>query len=198
MQNAVPFGEGSMAAIVGLPDEKVAEVCLKASKGSEEVSPANYNAIGQVVIAGHTTAVERAIESAEELGARMAKIIPVSVPCHCKLLTSMASDFDSYLQNINFKQPAIPVVSNVDLSIYESPEQIRSLLKQQLYSPVRWVETMLKMKNMGVETVLECGPGKVLSGLVKRIDKSIKTHSIHDGQSLSQLDFILCEKEGSL
>lgn len=198
MQKAIPCGQGAMAAIVGLPDIKVEELCAKASRNKEEVSPANYNAIGQVVIAGHTPAVERAVVLAEALGARMAKLIPVSVPCHCNLLAEMASDFDLHLQKTVFNQPILPVISNVDISIYESVTQIKSLLRQQLFSPVRWVETILKMKNKGIDTVVECGPGKVLSGLVKRIDKSLKTFSINDPASLDQFELTLCEKEGLL
>lgn len=196
MQDAIPYGHGAMAAIVGLPDDKVIELCAEASSELEVVSPANFNAIGQVVIAGHTTAVERALVRAEMVGARMAKIIPVSVPCHCNLLTQMASNFDRHLQNTVFNQPIISVISNVDLSIYESVSQIKSLLKQQLYSPVRWVETIQKMKNMGIDTIVECGPGKVLTGLVKRIDKSIKTFSVNDYSNFEQLELTMSEKEG--
>lgn len=180
MQETVPLGQGAMAAIVGLTDEQVQSLCLQASTQNYQVSPANYNAIGQVVIAGHTPAVEKALALADAIGARMAIAIPVSVPCHCSLLADAAVLFDKYLQKTQFKVPVLPVISNVDLSVYKSVEQIRILLKEQLYHPVRWVETIQLMKHQGVERVVECGPGKVLSGLVKRIDKSLQAISVND------------------
>ncbi|GGI91319.1 ACP S-malonyltransferase [Legionella impletisoli] len=185
MQETVPLGEGAMAAIIGLEDEDVRYVCLNASSTEYLVTPANYNAIGQVVIAGHTSAVEKAVSLALEKGAKMAKIIPVSVPCHCQLLTNASALFSESLERATFKTPEVPVISNVDLSVYESPEQIRTLLKAQLYKPVRWVETIQFMSKKGVELFIECGPGKVLGGLIKRIDRSLKTLSVHDESSLS-------------
>lgn len=180
MQETVPLGQGMMAAIIGLTDEDVQMLCMKASTATEQVSPANYNAIGQVVIAGHTAAVEQAIKLANERGARLATTIPVSVPCHCLLLTEAARQFAESLQNTNFTVPTVPVISNVDLSIYNSTEQIRTLLREQLYRPVRWVETIQLMKQKGIEQIIECGPGKVLSGLIKRIDKSIRVMNVND------------------
>ncbi|AWN74461.1 ACP S-malonyltransferase [Legionella anisa] len=188
MQNAVPLGLGSMAAIVGLTDEQVKTLCDQASEANEVVTPANYNAIGQVVVAGHTPAVTRILGLAEEAGARLAKVIPVSVPCHCPLLSDAASSFAEYLAKIEFKNPKTYVVSNVDLSIYHSPQHIREKLKEQLYSPVRWVETIQLFKNNGIELILECGPGKVLGGLVKRIDRSLNTISVYDTISLEQIE----------
>jgi [acyl-carrier-protein] S-malonyltransferase len=187
MQNAIPLGLGAMAAIVGLEDQQVNDLCIKASQPDEQVTPANYNAIGQVVIAGHTPAVHRAILLAEEAGARLAKIIPVSVPCHCPLLTEAAELFAESLASVPFKSPAIDVISNVDLSIYYSAEHIRDRLKEQLYSPVRWVETIQFFKNREINLLIECGPGKVLSGLAKRIERSLNTISIYDTISLDQL-----------
>lgn len=184
MQDNVPLGHGAMAAIVGLSDEQVQTLCLKATTTEYQVTPANYNAIGQVVIAGHTPAVEKAIELAHELDARLAVNIPVSVPCHCPLLASAADLFADALQAAPFNVPEIPVVSNVDLGVYQSTDQIRKLLQQQLCQPVRWVETIQLMKNNGIELLVECGPGKVLSGLVKRIDKSLKAMSVNDQASL--------------
>lgn len=184
MQDTVPFGLGAMAAIVGLSDEQVQLLCIDASSAGLQVTPANYNAIGQVVIAGHTAAVDRAMIRAEELGARLAKKIPVSVPCHCPLLAEAAELFTDYLQQAPFRTPELPVVSNVDLSVYASVDQIRSLLKEQLYRPVRWVETIQWMKSQGIESVIECGPGKVLSGLIKRIDRSLHASTICDQSSL--------------
>ena len=173
MQQAIPLGVGSMAAIVGLTDDQVREICVQSTQNEEQVTPANYNAIGQVVIAGHSAAVQRAISLAESFQARMAKLIPVSVPCHCELLRPAADKFADALARTPMKIPNVDVISNVDLSIYRSVEQIRTLLQQQLYSPVRWVETIQMMQKAGVECVLECGPGKVLGGLIKRIDKSL-------------------------
>jgi len=184
MQENVPLGQGAMAAIVGLTDEQVLELCFKSTTANHQVTPANYNAIGQVVIAGHTPAVEKAITQAIEMGARMAVNIPVSVPCHCPLLAQAADFFSDSLQATAFKTSEVPVISNVDLSIYQSAEQIRLLLKQQLCRPVRWVETIQLMKSKGVELLIECGPGKVLSGLTKRIDKSLRAISVNDQSSL--------------
>ncbi|HHF7374601.1 ACP S-malonyltransferase [Legionella bozemanae] len=188
MQNAVPLGLGAMAAIVGLTDEQVKTLCDQASQANEVVTPANYNAIGQVVVAGHTPAVTRMLGLAEEAGARLAKVIPVSVPCHCPLLFDAAASFAEYLAKIEFKKPKSDVVSNVDLSIYHSGQHIREKLKEQLYSPVRWVETIQLFKNNGIELILECGPGKVLGGLVKRIDRSLNTISVYDTISLDQVE----------
>lgn len=180
MQEAVPLGKGGMAAIVGLTDEQVEAICLRASTPEEQVTPANLNAIGQVVIAGHMPALVLAIDIAEKEGARLAKIIPVSVPCHCPLLADAASAFEEYLANAPFKTPQASVISNVDLSIYQSEKQMRTLLKEQLVKPVRWVETIQMMKSQGVDNLIESGPGKVLSGLVKRIDKSLTVMSALD------------------
>lgn len=174
MQDTVPLGVGAMAAIVGLTDDQVLSICKQVSSSNDHVTPANYNAIGQVVIAGHVHAVNKAIVVANEMDARLAKVIPVSVPCHCPLLNQAAEQFADALLQTHFQVPTIPVISNVDLSVYQSVEQIRTLLKQQLYSPVRWVETIQLMRKKGVESITECGPGKVLSGLIKRIDNSMQ------------------------
>lgn len=194
MQETVSLGLGAMAAIVGLSDDKVRSLCEEVSTDVEQVIPANYNAIGQVVIAGHRSAVDRAIVSAEAIGARMAKIIPVSVPCHCPLLTEAAARFEAFLQAAPFVTPSIPVISNVDLSCYESPEHIRQLLKAQLYRPVRWVETIQMIKQQGLSHVIECGPGKVLTGLVKRIDSSLKTMHVNDVSSLEKVEMLIKEQ----
>lgn len=178
MQETVPTGLGGMAAIVGLNDEQVKAVCERSSILEQQVSAANYNAIGQVVIAGHLPAVQRAILMAEAQGARLARIIPVSVPCHCALLKPAAEQFAEALAATPFQPPTVPVISNVNLSVYQSAQQIRDLLKQQLYSPVRWVETIQYLAQQGVDRISECGPGKVLTGLIKRIDPSIQVVSI--------------------
>ncbi|KTD64022.1 ACP S-malonyltransferase [Legionella spiritensis] len=187
MQQYVPVGQGAMAAIVGLNDEDVQHLCAESSNGNEVVTPANFNAIGQTVIAGHTNAVEKAINLAIAMDARLARIIPVSVPCHCPLLADAALEFTDYLAETGFHIPHTSVISNVDLSIYHSPEQIRTLLKKQLYSPVRWVETIQQMKEKGIQSFIECGPGKVLSGLIKRIDRSLNVMSVYDQHSLEQV-----------
>ncbi|STX28968.1 malonyl CoA-ACP transacylase [Legionella beliardensis] len=187
MQETIPLGQGAMAAIIGLTDEVVHDICSKVSTPSEQVSIANYNTIGQVVIAGHSIAVEKAITEANNRDARLAKLIPVSVPCHCSLLEEAAMAFKSYLDETPIFTPAIKVISNVDLSCYESPEQIRSLLKEQLYKPVRWVETIQMMQKKGVSQFIECGPGKVLAGLIKRIDKSLAIFNTHDKNSLNHV-----------
>lgn len=178
MQETIPLGSGAMAAIVGLSDEQVEDICQQASTASELVTPANFNTIGQVVIAGNTPAVERAITNAENMQARMATIIPVSVPCHCPLLHTAAEKFAEVLASANISIPEVPVVSNVDLSIYKSVEQIKELLAKQLYSPVQWVKTIQLMQKEGVQQILECGPGKVLSGLAKRIDRSLQVDQV--------------------
>lgn len=186
MQSNVPLGLGAMAAIVGLPDEAVESICREVSTTDSQVTPANYNALGQVVIAGHLNAVERAIELANEHGAKLARLIPVSVPCHCPMLKNAAESFAEYLDTVSFSLPEIPVISNVDLSIYQSVSQMRTLLKEQLYRPVRWVKTIQLMKKEGIDIILECGPGRVLNGLIKRIERSITTASVNDAHSLEQ------------
>ena len=186
MQEFVPLGEGAMAAIIGMTDEEVDNICIQATTNEKKVTPANYNAPGQVVVAGHTSAVEKAIKLAEENGARMATIIPVSVPCHCELLKTASEIFKESLGETRFSTPNCRVISNVDLSIYQTADDIRRLLQQQLYSPVRWVETIQLMKVQGVNSLIESGSGKVLSGLVRRIDKSLITYSTHDLSSFEK------------
>ena len=186
MQACVPEGKGAMAAIVGLTEEQVLDLCEKASDLTELVTPANFNAIGQTVIAGDTEAVNKAIQLASDRGALLARIIPVSVPCHCPLLLGAAEKFSEYLTKTAFITPAIPVISNVDLTVYQSAQELRDLLQKQLYSPVRWVETIQMMKAQSIDFIIEAGPGKVLSGLTKRIEKSIATLSVNDEASLRQ------------
>ncbi|HAT6936462.1 TPA: ACP S-malonyltransferase [Legionella pneumophila] len=187
MQNAIPLGEGAMAAIVGLSDEQVRSLCEQASTANHLVTPANYNALGQIVVAGHRTAVDKLIQLAEDAGARLAMIIPVSVPCHCPLLKNVAELFAEDLAQIEFQVPSVDVISNVDLSIYHSTQHIRDKLKEQLYSPVRWVETVQLIQQRGIELVVECGPGKVLNGLIKRIERNLTTISVYDTISLDQV-----------
>lgn len=183
MQQAVPEGVGAMAAIVALDDLQIQELCEVAAQ-DEIVSPANFNAIGQVVIAGHKAAVERAIILAKEKGAKIAKLIPVSVPSHCALMKSAAENLAQYLTNISCHAPKIPVINNVAAAINSDVSAIKNALTQQLYYPVRWVQVVQSMAKQGIEMIIECGPGKVLAGLNKRIEASISTLSVNDPQSL--------------
>jgi len=187
MQQTVPLGEGAMAAIVGLTDEQGQELWQEASTTTHVVSPANYNAIGQVVIAGHTEAVKKAMVLAEAKQARLAKEIPVSVPCHCDLLRDAATKFQEVLEKTTFTTPKRAVISNVDLSTHTTPDNMRRLLAEQLYKPVRWVETVQAMKQAGVTQIIECGPGSVLAGLTKRIDRSISAMSVNNPAHLSKV-----------
>jgi [acyl-carrier-protein] S-malonyltransferase len=177
MQSAVAPGEGAMAAIVGLEDDVVVEICKNAAEIGV-VSPANYNSIGQIVIAGETTAVEKAIELAKNAGAKMAKKIPVSVPSHCVLMQSAAEKMAEKLKTISIKTPTIPVIQNADVTAFQSAEDIRDALIRQLTLPVRWVETIQYMMQKNIVTFYECGPGNVLAGLNKRISREISTESV--------------------
>ncbi len=185
MQEAVPAGTGAMAAILGLDDAKVIEVCERAAQG-EVVSAVNFNSPGQVVVAGHKTAVERAVALAKEAGAKRALLLPVSVPSHCSLMQPAAERLAERLAGIDFKAPAVPVYNNVDVRAESDAEAIRTALKRQLFSPVRWVETIQALAGAGVDTVVECGPGKVLAGLNKRIDKAMGTQVTLDADSLAK------------
>ncbi|MBE0510080.1 MAG: ACP S-malonyltransferase [Chromatiales bacterium] len=183
MQQAVPAGSGAMAAILGLDDAQVIAVCEQAAQG-EIVSAVNFNAIGQVVIAGQSAAVARAIELAKEAGAKRAMPLPVSVPSHCALMQSAATELAKLLDGIAITAPSIPVINNADVQQQSEPTAIRDALVRQLYSPVRWVETVQHMHGAGVDTLVECGPGKVLVGLNKRIVKEMKALAIVDPASL--------------
>lgn len=183
MQEAVPEGLGAMAAIVGLDDATVNQICEQAAQGSV-LSPANFNAIGQIVIAGEHAAVERGIKFAQEAGAKLAKLIPVSVPSHCMLMKPAAERLTEILANINIHQPIIPVINNVDVAIETDANIIKSALIRQLYNSVRWVETVQLIIKQGIELIIECGSGKVLAGLNKRIDATIPTLAIADNTAL--------------
>lgn len=172
MQAAVPQGTGAMAAILGLEDEQVREACAVAAQGGV-VEAVNLNAPGQVVIAGDVKAVERAIEACKEAGARRAMPLPVSVPSHCALMRPAAEQLAEALAEVKMFQPEVPVINNVDVTTTADVGEIRDALIRQLYSPVRWVETVQKLHQEGVAYVYECGPNKVLAGLIKRIEKSI-------------------------
>jgi [acyl-carrier-protein] S-malonyltransferase len=168
MQSAVPAGVGAMAAILGLDDETVNVVCAESAKG-EVVTPVNLNSPGQVVIAGNKAAVERAMMLAKEKGAKRAIQLPVSVPSHCELMLPAAQQLADYLKNVEISPPAIPVLHNADVVSYVDPEKIKDALVRQLYSPVRWVETVQFLHRLQINKTAECGPGKVLAGLTKRI-----------------------------
>lgn len=183
MQAAVPPGTGAMAAVLGLDDAAVAEACSKAA-GSEHVAPANFNAPGQVVIAGDAAAVERAVEAARTAGAKRAMTLPVSVPSHCELMRPAAEQLAAELDALTIHAPLIPVIHNADVRTHYTAEAIREALTAQLYQPVRWVETIQALKDKGVTRVIECGPGRVLAGLNKRIDRELETLALHDAASV--------------
>ncbi len=185
MQAAVPIGAGGMAAILGLEDEAVRRVCAEAAEG-EVVEAVNYNAPAQVVIAGHAGAIERACERARAAGAKRALPLPVSAPFHSSLLEPAAAVLREALAAIEVRSPAIPLINNVDVAVPSDPEAIRDALVRQAWHPVRWVETIQAMAAAGVTHVVECGPGKVLSGLAKRIDRNLQAFNITDPASLRQ------------
>ena len=172
MQNAVPPGTGKMAAIVGLDDEAILAACKEAAQG-EIVSPANFNSQGQTVIAGHTAAVERAMVACKEAGAKRTLPLNVSVPSHCELMRPAAEELALDLEAITFSTPKIAVVQNSTAEIVSDPLQIKTNLISQLYLPVQWVDSVRIMASNGVQKVVECGPGKVLCGLIKRIDRDL-------------------------
>ncbi|HAS8562316.1 ACP S-malonyltransferase [Vibrio vulnificus] len=183
MQEAVPAGTGAMYAIIGLDDEAIAKACEEAAQG-DVVSPVNFNSPGQVVIAGSKDAVERAGALCKEAGAKRALPLPVSVPSHCALMKPAAEKLAVALESIEFKAPQLPVINNVDVVAETDPAKIKDALVRQLYSPVRWTESVELMSSQGVEKLLEMGPGKVLTGLTKRIVKSLEAAAVNDVASL--------------
>jgi [acyl-carrier-protein] S-malonyltransferase len=185
MQEAVPLGTGAMAAILGLDDNAVRAACSEAAQGLV-VEPVNFNAPSQVVIAGHKAAVERAAEVAKAKGAKRAVMLPVSAPFHSSLLRPAADRLADYMKQVEFASPRIPVVNNVDVAEVSDPAQIRNALSRQACNPVRWVEVIRHMAGAGTTHIAECGPGKVLAGLSKRIDGNLQSLAIVDPQSLDQ------------
>ncbi|MCG7539570.1 ACP S-malonyltransferase [Pseudoalteromonas sp. A22] len=179
MQEAVPAGTGSMAAIIGLDDDVIAKVCAESAQG-DVVSPVNYNSPGQVVIAGHVEAVNRASEACKEAGAKRALPLAVSVPSHCALMKPAADKLAKDLEALAFSEPKFDVINNVDVVVAKDAAAIKDALIRQLYSPVRWTETVQAVAKEGVTTTFEFGPGKVISGLVKRIDRSVSCVSVND------------------
>jgi len=184
MQDAVPEGTGAMSAIIGLDDESIAKACEEAAQG-QVVSPVNYNSPGQVVIAGHKEAVERAGAACKAAGAKRALPLPVSVPSHCALMKPAAEKLAVELQNITFNAPAIPVVNNVDVACATDPDEIRNALVRQLYSPVQWTKSVELMASRDITHLYEVGPGKVLTGLTKRIVDSLTASAINEPASLA-------------
>lgn len=183
MQAAVPVGTGAMAAILGLDDDAVRAACVQAAQG-EVVEAVNFNAPAQVVIAGHKAAVERACEAAKAAGAKRALVLPVSAPFHSSLLRPAADVLARALAEATLQAPGVPVLNNVDVAQPTDPAAIRDALVRQAWHPVRWVETLRAMKALGVTHVIECGPGKVLAGLTKRIDADLVSMAITDPASL--------------
>ena len=184
MLEAVPEGTGSMAAIIGLDDDAIAKACEDAAQG-QVVSPVNFNSPGQVVIAGHKEAVERASALCKEAGAKRALPLAVSVPSHCSLMSPAAEKLAAQLETIDVKSPTLKVINNVDVAIESDPAAIKEALKRQLFSPVRWSETVQFFAANDVSLQIEVGPGKVLSGLAKRIDKSVSGVATTDVASLT-------------
>ncbi|RJF98389.1 ACP S-malonyltransferase [Noviherbaspirillum saxi] len=186
MQEAVPVGQGGMAAILGLSDDDVRAACIGAAQG-EVVEAVNFNAPAQVVIAGHKAAVERACEAAKAKGAKRALPLPVSAPFHSSLLKSASDRLREYMATLHFDAAKIPLINNVDVAIAADGDAIKDALVRQAASPVRWVETVQKMASEGVTHVIECGPGKVLAGLTKRIDGELTGDAITDQASLEKV-----------
>jgi [acyl-carrier-protein] S-malonyltransferase len=191
MQEAVPAGTGAMAAILGLDDDAVREACAGAAQG-EVVEAVNFNAPSQVVIAGHKAAVERAAERAKAAGAKRALLLPVSAPFHSTLLAPAADRLAAFLRDVSLSAPAMPLVNNVDVACVSDPAAIRDALARQARSPVRWVETIRAIAGMGATTIIECGPGKVLNGLTRRIDGSLQGFAVVDVASLDEALKAVC------
>ncbi len=185
MQSAVPEGVGAMAAILGLDDDIVRAVCLEAAQG-EVCEAVNFNSPGQVVIAGNKAAVERGMELAKAKGAKRALPLPVSVPSHCALMKPAAEKLAEYLKSVTINTSNIPVIHNADVISYNNAEQIKDALVRQLYSPVRWVETVQAIHAQGITSAAECGPGKVLTGLTKRIVAELPCSALTSSEAISE------------
>jgi len=190
MQEAVPAGQGGMAAIVGLDDAQVQALCAQAAQG-EVLSAVNFNSPGQVVIAGAAAAVARAVEQAKGAGAKLAKVLSVSVPSHCALMHPAAERLRARLMQIKIETPRIPVLHNAHVRAESDANAIRAALVRQVESPVRWVEIVQTMATDGVDKLIECGPGRVLTGLIKRISKQTQTLPIYDPETLRQARTVL-------
>jgi [acyl-carrier-protein] S-malonyltransferase len=186
MQNAVPEGQGAMAAILGLEDDVVRAVCHEAAEG-QVIEAVNFNSPGQVVIAGEKAAVERGMEIAKAKGAKRALPLPVSVPSHCALMKTAAQQLAEYLSSVTIMVPTVPVLHNADVASYDDTALIKDALVRQLYSPVRWVETVRTIYQSGVPLGVECGPGKVLAGLTKRIEPEMQGLALTNTTALIEL-----------
>ncbi|WP_025040566.1 ACP S-malonyltransferase [Nitrosospira briensis] len=193
MQQAVPEGVGAMAAILGLDDEVVKALCdeITNSSDGELLEPANFNSPGQIVIAGHKNAVMRGMELARSKGAKRALMLPVSIPSHCSLMSQAAGRLQQRLESLMLRAPETPLLHNADVQRHENPEGIKSILIRQLCSPVRWTEIVRSFASVGVTHVVECGPGKVLSGLTKRIDANLQSLALADSVALRHAADIL-------
>ncbi|MFD1216587.1 MULTISPECIES: ACP S-malonyltransferase [Microbulbifer] len=185
MQQAVPAGEGAMAAVIGLDDTAVESACEAAAEG-DVVAAVNYNSPGQVVIAGSAAAVERAIETCKAAGAKRAMPLPVSAPFHTALMRPAADQLAPQIESTVFHAPEIPVIHNVHAKPESDPQAIKALMVEQIYSPVRWTACVRAMAGSGIEQLVECGPGKVLAGLAKRIDRGLKAHNIETPAQLTE------------
>jgi [acyl-carrier-protein] S-malonyltransferase len=183
MQAAVPVGTGAMAAVLGLDDESVRQACAQAAEG-EVVEAVNFNAPSQVVIAGHASAVQRAIVTSKALGAKRAMLLPVSAPFHSSLLKPAAEVLSQALASVDVRAPRVSVINNVDVRVTQDPSEIRDALVRQAWNAVRWVEIIQAMKQQGITHVVECGPGKVLSAMVKRIEPELVALSVTDPESM--------------
>lgn len=186
MQTAVPVGEGAMAAVLGLDDEQIVQICREASAAGGVVEAVNFNSPGQVVIAGNVAAVDKAIELCKAAGSKRAMPLPVSAPFHTSLMRPAGDQLREAMANLEIKAPAIPVVHNVHAQTEADPQRIKALLVEQIYSPVKWVGCVQTMTANGITTTVECGPGRVLSGLNKRIDKALNGFGIDDPDGLQQ------------
>lgn len=185
MQGAVPEGLGAVAAIIGLEDAAVSDACEQAQTGGEVVEAVNFNAPGQVVIAGHAGAVARTIEFARAAGARRGILLPVSVPVHCRLMDPVRERLASALEEVTVRSPAIPVIHNVDAAARQEPAAIRAALAEQVCRPVRWVECVRALQAAGADTLVEAGPGRVLCGLARRIDRALASYPVDDPDTLA-------------
>ncbi len=190
-QDALPPGVGAMGAIIGMDDDAVETICGQVNNAREQVSLVIHNAPQQVVVSGHVSAVEKVMQAAKEKGAMKAVRLPISVPCHCSLLRGAADRFAENLDRIEFKNFSTPVIPNCDPDIFFTKDNARELLLRQIVSPVKWRQTVEKMAAMGVETIVEIGPKRTLCGLIKRINKNIKLHSVEDITSLYKTAEIL-------
>lgn len=186
MQEAVPVGQGAMAAVLGLPTDRIEALCAEAATGGEVVSIANLNSTGQVVIAGHAAAVARVIELALAAGARKALHLPVSAPFHCSLMAPAAARLAPVLEGMVFRDPAFPVFTNVDATAVNSGDEARDALVRQVDSPVRWIEVIQAMAESGMKTFLEVGAGNVLKGLARRIDRTLEVYPVSDPASVEK------------